>query len=468
MNSEQQFSNLIYEYFHRQFQFHSYKCGDRLPAIDMLCQKFGVADRTVKAALKRLQAEGFIYMHNGIYTTVTYQQTTEEARQHLLCFFRERLTVFPDLAKTADLVLSPFLMEGYKCLTREDIATLLSLTDQSYMDSLHRIYSIILQRTENPLVMNLFWEISFFMGIPFIKKNTDTVHVEIKNWDYIKKVLPTFHQRFVRNLLESSLLSCLAKQDCPKIGFKWRIYRGQPQICYDLALNILHSMYLGEYQGASFLPSYNKLSRRYGVSVSTVRRAISLLNCLGAVRPIGGKGVRIITAKNQGTNPDFTGPAIRRNLAIYFQAFELIIHTCEPVFCSALNALSPVQKSRLSNHLKEYLDSGLCELTLCHLLLFMAQNGTMDEIREIYGRLYCLFLLAYPLKFSQEDTAALDQAELEFTEALIRGINNDDAIQCGYIIREFVTRVFPKAERFLLNQGMTPEELRTSQTIQFS
>ena len=399
---------------------------------------------------------------------VTYRQTAEEARRNLLSFFGERQAVFPDLAKSADLILSPFLIEGYERLTQEDITALLSLTDESYIDSLHRIYCSILQKSENPLVMNLFWEISFFMGIPFIKKNTDTENVETKNWEIIKKVLPTFHQLFVGKLSENCLLSCSAAQDCKKqLVFKWRIYRGQPQICYDLALHLLHSMYLGEYKGASFLPSYNELSRQYGVSVSTVRRAISLLNCLGAVKPVGGKGVRIIAAKKQGAVPNFTGPAVRRNLAFYFQAFELIIHTCEPVFRSALNSLSPAQKNGLSNHLKEYLDSGLCELSLSYLLLFMAQNSPLDAIREIYGRLYCLFLLAYPLKFSREDTAALDQAELEFTKAVLRGIENNDADQCGYAIRKFVTRGFPGAEQFLLNNGLTPEELRTSQTIQF-
>lgn len=70
MQNEQDFSNLIYEYFFLRIRFGYYRCGDSLPPIDTLCREFNVAPLTVTAALRRLRSEGFISMHNGRPTMV--------------------------------------------------------------------------------------------------------------------------------------------------------------------------------------------------------------------------------------------------------------------------------------------------------------------------------------------------------------------------------------------------------------
>lgn len=52
MQNEQQFSNLIYDYFLLRFRFQYYKYGDFLPPIKILCQQFCVSSPPVKAAAK--------------------------------------------------------------------------------------------------------------------------------------------------------------------------------------------------------------------------------------------------------------------------------------------------------------------------------------------------------------------------------------------------------------------------------
>lgn len=58
MRSEQQYSNLVYDYFFMRIQFGYYQCGDYLPSIETLCQELDVSAQTVKTALQRLRAEG--------------------------------------------------------------------------------------------------------------------------------------------------------------------------------------------------------------------------------------------------------------------------------------------------------------------------------------------------------------------------------------------------------------------------
>ena len=65
MHNEPAYSKLIYEYFVLRFQFQYYKYGDKLPPIETLCRKFGVSPLTVKAALTRLQEEGYVSIQHG-------------------------------------------------------------------------------------------------------------------------------------------------------------------------------------------------------------------------------------------------------------------------------------------------------------------------------------------------------------------------------------------------------------------
>ncbi len=94
MQSEQQYSNLIYEYFFMRIQFGYYHCGDYLPSIDNLCREFCVSAQTVKIALQRLRAEGYIDMHNGRSTKVIFEQDPERAGQAMTSLF---LPAYPGL-----------------------------------------------------------------------------------------------------------------------------------------------------------------------------------------------------------------------------------------------------------------------------------------------------------------------------------------------------------------------------------
>ncbi|GAA6408245.1 hypothetical protein K040078D81_23620 [Blautia hominis] len=111
MRSEQQFSNLIYEYFLKRIQFRYYKCGDLLPSIDTLCREFSVSALTVKIGLQRLRAEGYIDMHNGRSTKVIFKQTQAEAYQCANQYFSRRIESFKDLYQTTEMIIMPLLLD---------------------------------------------------------------------------------------------------------------------------------------------------------------------------------------------------------------------------------------------------------------------------------------------------------------------------------------------------------------------
>lgn len=479
MGKEQQISSLIYEFFFMRLHFGYYKCGDTLPSIDTLCGQFCVSSQTVKAALRQLHAEGYISMRNGRATRIIFRQTRQELVDFALCFFSERQSAFPDLCRTAELILVPLFTEAFRRMDETDFLHLSHYIECTHSDDLLYFYSYALQKLENPLTMNLFWEISMFMGLMFIgEKGGDDFYnkkllregieeiisyKKAHDWTGLHDVILK-HQR---NSMEEALryMNQYTSPSQKKTSFVWRIYRGRPQLCYSLATHILFENYLGEYRDTEFLPSYEKMAAKYGVSLSTIRRTILVLNKAGAAESVNGIGTRFFPIGQRCNMPDFSVPAVRRTLAFFVQSFEVIIYSCEKVAVATLLALTEEECGRLKEQLRKNLACGLCEMTPWHLLLSISLCSPLSGIREIYSKILGLFLWGYPLKEFQEGTSKPDFELRDFTEKMLEYLEQNDFVRCGRCIKETSAFQFNALEQELLRIGFEPDELRLSPSI---
>ena len=214
-----------------------------------------------------------------------------------------------------------------------------------------------------------------------------------------------------------------------------------------------------------YLPSYEKMSEKYNVSVSTVRRTIHMLNQTGAAVSVNGVGTRIFPAGGRCNLPDFQSPAVRRNLSLFLQSFEIIAYSCEEVVCSTLLSLTVEQYSQLIRDIERYRDMGLHDFTLWHLLICIAIHSPMAGVREIYSKLYGLLLWGYPLKASLPAAPRSGHTIRQFSDVIFLSLRNHKPDQCGAAVREMITKLFPVAENYLLSHGITAEELRMSPSI---
>lgn len=481
MVNDNQYSNLIYEYFLVRFHSLYYKYGNTLPSIDILCREFNVSAQTVKAALRRLRAEGYISMHNGTVTTVIFQQTRQGAVDFILNYFSERWADFYDLYSSAELVFIPMLVEGLKRMDEEDLALLSHLEDRAEADDLVHFYCCVLQKIENPLALNLYWETNLYQGFPFARLEPQPIHFDTglvrrrlkvlmsrvyeKDWKGVQAALLEYQQSDIHAIQKAlgPYIRPLPKES--QIPFVWRVYHNRPQICYNLASQILHDIYLGEFREVQYLPSYEKLAEKYGVSVSTLRCTIAMLSQAGACRTINGKGTRIFTLGVPCDPPDFNSPAVRRNLAFFVQSFEILIYSCDGVTRSFLTALSPDRKAALIGCLEECLITRRGELSFWCYLIHVSQYSHLAGIRQIYRTVYHLFLWGYPLKASSGALPDLERATQHFAESLVMHLKEDEIEQCAADVKDFLTRQFPAAKRYLIRHGIQPEELRLSPAI---
>lgn len=479
INTQSQLSYLVYEFFAMRCRFHYYKAGDALPTIDTLCREFGVGTQTVKAALRRLRDEGYISMHRGQATKVVFQETRQDPADFVRRFFSERTAAMPDLCRTVELISIPLLAEGFRRADEEDFTYLAPYLERAGSDDLLYYFSYILQKLENPLAMNLFWETSLYMGLMFIGEDgEDNMRNNTVLQDSIRSIIAA------RNVEDwAGLQTALVKHQCgcmelalQYIGqfvqpaesqkpFVWRIYRGRPQMCYGLALRIQHETYWGEYGGQRYLPSYEKMARKYNASVSTMRRTVHILCQAGAAETVNGVGTRVFSVDEPCRAPDFADPSVRRNLALYFQSYEMLVYSCEDVARMVFHALTPQELAELAVKLEGNVRSGQYELSLWHILICIAERSPLLGVREVYAKTYGLFLWGYPLKASISETPKLDRQSARFTQAVLRYLEAGDLDQCAQELKRHVTSLFPAVENHLLKHGLTREELRSAPTI---
>ncbi|WP_343209773.1 GntR family transcriptional regulator [Anaerolentibacter hominis] len=483
MNDNHQFSSLIYEYFLLRIQFGYYSYGDTLPTIDTLCREFSVGAQTVKAALRRLRTEGYISMYSGQTTRILFRQTEKERLYFVRSFYSHRREDFFDLYEAGEFIFIPLHMECLRNMNDADLAYLTCLSERAQPDDLFRFYSYTLQKLNNSLALNLFWETSMFHGFPFARTSTwplpydaglvqnrmQSLIAQVRRYDRdaVHNMLLDYQRRDIARLKEHMASGSAPASKEDRTPFVWRIYRDRPQLCYSLAIRILHDIYMGEYSSHNYLPSYEKISKKYGISISTVRRTITLLNQAGAAHSVNGVGTRIYTMGEQCNKPDLNSPAVRQNLALFIQAFELIVYSCEGIMLDLLNHVSRQRLNAFIDQLAGNRQNGQCERTVWHILIFIAENHPLNGIREIYSKIYGLFLWGYPLRASLEEHWKLYQAraDMTFTEMMIQHLKNNDYKQCSRTFHELTVQQFDTAINYLSRQGISPEELRLSPSI---
>lgn len=481
MRQEQLLPDLIYEYFVMHFHSHFYRYGDMLPTIEKISQDCCVSLDTAKTVLKRLRNEGYVTMQSRKGIQVAFSQSEEEHNAYITRFFSQRYFSLPDLNESAELVLVSLLTEGLCRIDDKDFISLSSLIDQIRIGDYTQFYASVLWKLNNPLAMNLFWEIMLFQGTSMLclesdlqKAAPDVVRQSLRDIllsgrqrdrKRLPEIMNTSGKEVLKTYSKSQADNFVFSKEEPQISFVWRIYRERPQICYDLVTWFLHQILRGKYQNEEFLPSYKKLADSLQVSVMTVRRTVDLLHRLGMVKPINGTGVRILPKGAFDVSAQFDEPDIRRNLALYFHAFEILAYTCETVTRATFPRFTAEAEMEFISTLKQDLESGDCNcVTLCYLLHIM-KHCPLLAIREIYGKIYAFFIWGYPLRIAANRAMDFDSRAYIFTQKIIGLLEKKDYVSLAETTKNFISGELSYTEQRLYNLGLTPEELYPKSSI---
>ncbi len=406
--------NLIYDYYKCHILFGQLHQGDLLPTIEQIGNTFQVAPQTVRNALKKLQQDNLIFVSPGRHTEVIYKTTPSEALQYTQNYYLARKDEINVVYHIAVLLLTPFFYAGCQKLTDNDLMQILRVCREkgSNIVSISMFCcEIMLRAVDNQLINTLFSDVVSFFQFPCMASFSEESSLEYQ--EYYNMTVSScealdragLFQAFAgfQALTQTTLLEFIteAAKTTPKpkqISFHWQTYRDRPQHCHTLAAKMIYGIISGQYWEGKMLPSYENLALELSVSVSTVRRTVSLLRDMGLIYSMNGVGNRIVFSP-----PNYEKlqrPTIQKNIVMARESAEILL----VVFKNVVNR----EFSKLTNeHIQEMKKilsdkKNCCVLDAAILLMdYLMVLYPLSSFFETFGKLSGFLLLSYPFLLDQ-------------------------------------------------------------------
>lgn len=176
----------------------------------------------------------------------------------------------------------------------------------------------------------------------------------------------------------------------------------------------------------SLLPSQKALADQYGISLSTVRRAFTLLDSVGAIKSAKYVGTQVLPLDKGIENSDFTNPVLRRRLLDMAESLQLLALSGKDVALLTLSALNPDAVGKLCQDLKEHRQQLRGETLSYFVVSLIAQVAPYSTIRTVYTELLRQFFWAYALRGMKGSQEYINTIYMPYTDVLIASLEKKD------------------------------------------
>lgn len=263
-------------------------------------------------------------------------------------------------------------------------------------------------------------------------------------WNALPEVL-----RVVQDELSSALRTFYEKRitlqyDGEEIAFSWDAYEKSAQLRNSLAMELLVEIGHGEYPVGSYLPTAARLSAEKNVSVSTVRRAIGLLNSIGAVKSARTLGARVLPPSQSAENCDFTQPDLRRRLLEVAESLQIFALSVRAVSEVTLTSLDGASLGKWKQFLLDFKERGRCERLIYASLVLISEYAPFQALRTVYSELLRLLFWGNPLQTMLGVSESGNLFFAPYFERILHSLDRRD-IRCFSSTLEFL--VFHELQR---------------------
>ncbi len=131
----------------------------------------------------------------------------------------------------------------------------------------------------------------------------------------------------------------------------------------------------------------------YDVSVSTVRRTLSLLNSLGLTKSYQGKGTQICKIVR---SMDFSRPEIRESMRLYLESLQILALTIRRISYYTLQHTSEEDRRWLEEAFVKMQRKGKSFYSFETCLFFIEEKCPLSIVRECYGKMREMLAWGYP------------------------------------------------------------------------
>lgn len=461
---------VVYSVLKTQIQFGFYHFGDVLPSIENAASDFFVSVDTMRAAYSQLRQDGFVTISTNVGTTVIKDYGKQEIEQNILMFYAQRKHALIDLSKSLHSLLSNAQWIGFQNVPADIYNSIQQLEVSAPLSQITVFKHIVQAYTAlgNDLLFRLVWQIFMFCEAPFFNipdnpwradalKEYSVRSLECclkQDWDSLPELISSAHGGLALALCRFYDKRITLPPPEQEISFQWNSYDKASQICYSLAMDLLTSISKDKYPANTFLPSLSKLSREKQVSVSTVRRALSLLNGVGATKSIKRIGTKVLPLHETVGNCDFTKPVVRKRLLDMAQSLQILTLSCRDIAEDTIRALGEEELKTCRKRLASLKDRQCYELISYTVLDLLTCFTPYQTIRTVYKELLQILFWGYSLRDIWKNDETGISYYLPYFEEFDRFLAEKEAVRFSGKLEELMVREFHNTVQILDSLGI--------------
>lgn len=465
---------VVYSVLRTQIQFGFYRFGDVLPSIENAANEFFVSVDTMRAAYLKLQRDGLVSISTNTGTTVVKDYGEQEIEKNIQTFYAQRKNVLIDLSKSLRPLLGHAQWIGFQNIPAEIYKNLHQYESSRTLPQITTFEHVVQAYTAlgNDLILRLVWQIFMYCEIPFFNMPDNPWRTFIikeffphsldfcikQDWDSLRDLVYTSQDSLSLVLCQFYDKKITMSFPVQEDSFKWNSYDKASQICYSLAMDLLISINNGRYPADTLLPSLNKLSHEKHVSVSTVRRAISLLNGVGAAKSIKRIGTKVLPSHEIVKNCDFTNSVVRKRLLDMAQSLQFLTLSCRDIAEDTIRVLGEEELQTCRNRLAALKEKQRYELIGYTALDLLKCLSPYHAVRTVYKDLLQMLFWGYSLKDIWKNDENRIHYYLSCFEELDRLLAEKDAVRFSEKLEELIVREFHFTIRVMISQGIHEAE----------
>lgn len=294
--------------------------GNSLPSSRMLCDQYHVSRYTVNRVFDALKKDGLIEIQPRL-APVVLDGEKMPGSEHILRDILKKREGLVQIYRTWTLILPPLLVFATQNCSLEMMPHYKQAMRVSRIGVAAggwRAFSAfdrdVLKIGGSPLLCDLYSTFELYHDLTFFTEQCPCFYDSFPRgsvpfagviMDIMKDTDPVVKHGRLTALYQrlTSSIECTLKHlaetapDCSppsEAAFSWRPLRGKDYFYMRIISDLNQKIGSGEYPRRTYLPHEKALAGQYGVSVSTVRKALAELEQRGFVKTLNGKGTVVI------------------------------------------------------------------------------------------------------------------------------------------------------------------------------
>lgn len=452
---------LIYNYLLTRIHYGFYPEGEALPTIQNLSNLFGVSTMAVRGALGLLRQNGYIVSDDNGRSMVCVDPKNQARSFPPTVLIHGK--ALEDVHQSFDLIFPSIYFYGLSVCSERELDALRQILKKplsAWDEPIILFLAHIVKQLKNPLLTDLYYDVMLFCYPTYFayvaadqeqwKNICCSLSEKLENillltnsgdaalWNVIKQTYPHFEPQ--------SCSDHRLEQDCL---YHW----GKPQICQTAASEIVARIYNGTYPMDTFLPSARVLAEEFSMAIITLRRSIILLNDLGVVESVNGKGTKVIPPEQGLKKVKWDDPTISKNIMLYLESLHILTITCRLLANSFFPLIGQDERTCIKEKIKLIHHKNQVGLanTICLKALVAVSN--LPSLNVVYNKLFNFMILGQPLSYLKP-SLLLDR----YTEALVASLDSGDADQFGYALEQAYAVTFISSKQKAISMGIKEAE----------